>query len=118
MRAVAYVYLCVLLRKYFLTDSVFLAPPLTAPILTLLGTQSPELTYSILHHVLLMISRAPAVFEPDFKTFFCRSNDPTYVKCLKIQILRDIVGEKNKYDIIAELRYVHLCYLRVHLLHK
>jgi AP-4 complex subunit beta-1 len=73
------------------------------PVLTLLGSQSPELTYSVLHHGLLLISRAPQLFENEYKSFFIKTNDPTYVKTLKIQTLRDITGDKNKYDILAEL---------------
>ena len=38
-----------------------------------------------------------------YSTFFCRMNDPSYIKDLKLQILSAVADESNAYDIVTEL---------------
>jgi hypothetical protein len=42
------------------------------PLLLLLSTSAPELSYAILHHVKLMASRCPEVFTPHYRDFFIK----------------------------------------------
>ena len=45
---------------------------LLAPLLTFLGSSSPELVYTCLQHVQLLLARQPDMFSSDYQTFFCR----------------------------------------------
>ena len=43
-----------------------------------------------------------------YTTFYCRTNEPSYIKHLKLEILSVIADENNSYDIATELtEYVH-----------
>eukprot|EP00271_Cylindrocystis_brebissonii_P008450 TRINITY_DN22760_c0_g1_i1.p1 TRINITY_DN22760_c0_g1~~TRINITY_DN22760_c0_g1_i1.p1 ORF type:complete len:662 (-),score=187.19 TRINITY_DN22760_c0_g1_i1:319-2133(-) len=74
-----------------------------APLLTLMSASSPEQAYAILSHLALLVQRAPVLFAPDYKHFYCRFSDPTYVKKLKVEILTAIANENNTYEIVTEL---------------
>lgn len=38
-----------------------------------------------------------------YTTFFCRQNEPSYIKSLKLEILTAIADETNAYEIATEL---------------
>jgi len=90
---------------------------LKGPLLTLIASPTPELAYTVLVHVHALIGRGPmhvGVFGADFKQFYCRYNDPSYIKAVKIDILtllgdyhsaESIVGELSEYvtDVDAEI---------------
>lgn len=38
-----------------------------------------------------------------YTTFFCRQNEPSYIKALKLEILAAIADETNAFDIATEL---------------
>ena len=44
------------------------------------------------------------MFENHVKVFFCKFNDPLYVKLEKIEILIKVVDEKNAESILGELQ--------------
>ena len=75
------------------------------PLLLLFSTSSPELSYAILQHLKFMISRSPAVFQPFFKDFYIKHNDPFYLKELKLEVLTLLANEKNVQEIMDELSY-------------
>jgi len=60
-------------------------------------------TFAVLSHVLLLAQRAPVMFAQEYSTFFCRIDDPVYVKQVKLEILSAIVDNANAYDIASEL---------------
>lgn len=65
---------------------------------------SQELCYCVLCHILCIIKcGASSVFEADYKNFFCKYDDPTYVEFTKIDILTLISSESNYNDILNEL---------------
>jgi vesicle coat complex subunit len=75
---------------------------LKAPLMTLMSTSS-ELSYSVLAHVALLVSRSPGTFNDEFKTFFCRFTDPSCVKSLKVDVLILLANESNQAAIVNEL---------------
>jgi AP-4 complex subunit beta-1 len=79
------------------------------PMLTMMaGSAGHELGFAILHHINLLVQRAPEVFEHEFKQFFCKHNDPGYVKVLKLDIITAIASESNALAIVEELvQYVN-----------
>ena len=38
-----------------------------------------------------------------YTTFFCRQNEPSYIKTLKLEILTALADETNAYEIATEL---------------
>lgn len=70
-----------------------------APLLTLVNSGSAEQTYAVLSHLHLLVLRAPVLFSNDYKHFYCRYSDPTYVKKLKLEMLTAVANETNTYEI-------------------
>jgi AP-4 complex subunit beta-1 len=63
-----------------------------------------EISYCVLSHIHLLVSRgATSEFENDFKTFFCKDDEPVYIRVLKIEVLCMIACENNMLEIISEL---------------
>ncbi|MDP2061008.1 MAG: hypothetical protein Q8J97_14795, partial [Flavobacteriaceae bacterium] len=77
---------------------------LREPLLTLMATsQSVEASYAILCHIKLLVQRDARAFVGAYKDFYCRHTDPTYIKCVKMDILTSIATETNSTDIVNEL---------------
>ncbi|XP_074276520.1 beta-adaptin-like protein A [Silene latifolia] len=74
-----------------------------APLITLMSTGSPELSYAVLSHLHLLVMRAPMLFASDYKHFYCHYNEPPYVKKLKLDMLTAVANEDNTFEIVTEL---------------
>ncbi|GBG88693.1 hypothetical protein CBR_g48222 [Chara braunii] len=74
-----------------------------SPLVTLITTGTSELAYAVLSHLHMLILRSPTLFVSDYKFFYCRYSDPSYVKKLKLEILTAIANESNTYEIVTEL---------------
>lgn len=72
------------------------------PIVTLLSS-GPEVQYVALRNILLIIQRRPTVLKNDVKVFFCKYNDPIYVKLAKLEIMYRLAREENAGEVLAEL---------------
>lgn len=52
----------------------------------------------------LLISRGGAAnFEKEYKHFYCKADEPTYIKFCKLNILAYIVNDMNIGDLINEI---------------
>lgn len=71
-------------------------------VVTLLSS-GPEVQYVALRNILLIIQRRPAVLKNDVKVFFCKYNDPIYVKLAKLEIMYRLAREENAREVLAEL---------------
>ena len=76
---------------------------LKSPLLTLMGAASHELAYGVLGQMSILVTRVPHVFADSYKEFFCRYNDPSPVKRLKLQIVCDLTNGDNYTDVLGEL---------------
>ncbi|OBZ75702.1 Beta-adaptin-like protein C [Grifola frondosa] len=47
---------------------------------------------------------APSVLKNDVKVFFCKYNDPIYVKLAKLEIMYRLAREENAREVLAELQ--------------
>ncbi len=56
-----------------------------------------------MRNILLIIQRRPAVLKNDVKVFFCKYNDPIYVKLAKLEIMYRLASEENVKEVLAEL---------------
>ncbi|KAG8217482.1 Adaptor protein complex beta subunit [Butyriboletus roseoflavus] len=72
------------------------------PLVTLLSS-GPEVQYVALRNILLIIQRRPTVLKNDVKVFFCKYNDPIYVKLAKLEIMYRLGREENAREVLAEL---------------
>ncbi|SNX86199.1 probable beta-adaptin [Melanopsichium pennsylvanicum] len=76
---------------------------LSPPLVTLLSS-GPEVQYVALRNILLVIQRRPLVLQNEVKVFFCKYNDPIYVKMAKLEIIYRLCNERNVEQVLAELR--------------
>jgi len=86
---------------------------LQAPLITLMTsggtTGNYEITYVILQHIYLIVVRYSLsnpdynLFQEDYKHFFCKIEEPSYIKDTKIDILAYIANETNTKEILNEL---------------
>ncbi|KYO01435.1 putative AP-4 complex subunit beta [Plasmodium gaboni] len=77
------------------------------PLLTLITTSSNEIAYIVLLHTNLLLHEANKlnykIFDYDYKHFFFRYNDLTYIKDIKLDILVSVASKNNVVLIINEL---------------
>ncbi|KAH8833792.1 adaptin N terminal region-domain-containing protein [Flagelloscypha sp. PMI_526] len=76
-----------------------MGPPLVA-----LLSSGPEVQYVALRNILLIIQRRPTVLKNDVKVFFCKYNDPIYVKLAKLEIMYRLARSENANEVLAELQ--------------
>ncbi|TID23355.1 putative ap-2 complex subunit beta protein [Venturia nashicola] len=76
---------------------------LSPPLVTLLS-KGPEIQYLALRNALLILQRRPEILRNDIRVFFCKYNDPIYVKVTKLELLFMLATEKNIKEVLTELR--------------
>jgi AP-2 complex subunit beta-1 len=80
-----------------------LCAKLSPPLVTLLS-KGPEIQYLALRNALLILQRRPEVLRNDIRVFFCKYNDPIYVKVTKLELIFMLATEKNIHEVLTELR--------------
>ncbi|KAK3614377.1 hypothetical protein LTR56_027291 [Elasticomyces elasticus] len=80
-----------------------LCTKLSPPLVTLLS-KGPEIQYLALRNALLILQRRPEVLRNDIRVFFCKYNDPIYVKATKLELIFMLASEKNIKEVLTELR--------------
>jgi len=76
---------------------------LAPPLVTLLSGE-PELQYVALRNINLIVQRAPKILANDVRVFFCKYDDPVYVKIEKLTVLIKLATERNLDQVIQELK--------------
>ena len=76
---------------------------LKVPLISKMSAGSAELSFAVLNHLEVLLCRAPALLEDDFASFFCRYNDPGFVKYKKLDLLTTITTAKNITAVVEEL---------------
>lgn len=76
---------------------------LSPPLVTLLA-KGPEIQYLALRNALLILQRRPEVLRNDIRVFFCKYNDPIYVKVTKLELIFMLATERNIREVLTELR--------------
>ena len=75
---------------------------------TLLSS-GPEVQYVALRNILLVIQRRPIVLQSEVKVFFCKYNDPLYVKVEKLDIMVRLASDNNVDPLLSELKEYAVC---------
>ena len=77
---------------------------LAPPLVTLLNSDLEEITYVALRNINLIVQSEPRILEGDVKVFFCKYNDPIYVKLEKLEIMIRLVNERNVDQVLLEFK--------------
>ncbi|KAK9451301.1 adaptin N terminal region-domain-containing protein [Limtongia smithiae] len=72
------------------------------PLVTLLSKPA-EIQYVALRNCFLILQRFPFILQRDIKVFFCKYNDPIYIKVAKLEIIFLLATEDNMKMILREL---------------
>lgn len=83
---------------------VQLFPAVSFSLTVTILSSGPEVQYVALRNILLIIQRRPSVLKNDVKVFFCKYNDPIYVKLAKLEIMYRLAREENAREVLAELQ--------------
>ena len=76
---------------------------LSPPLVTLLAKGS-EVQYLTLRNAILILQRRPDVLRNDVRVFFCKYNDPIYVKVTKLELIFMLASENNIREVLQELK--------------
>ncbi|CAD0083293.1 unnamed protein product [Aureobasidium vineae] len=70
---------------------------------TLVSSQ-PEVQYVALRNIDLLLQKQPSLLSKEMRVFFCKYNDPPYLKFQKLQIMVRIANDSNVEQLLAELK--------------
>ncbi|CAE6533864.1 unnamed protein product [Rhizoctonia solani] len=76
-----------------------MAPPLVSLI-----SAEPELQWVALRNINLLLQVEPNLLQNEMRVFFCKYNDPPYVKVEKLDIMVRLAAEKNVDTLLSELK--------------
>ena len=71
--------------------------------LVTLVASAPEVQYVALRNIDLLLQAKPDILSKEMRVFFCKYNDPPYLKLQKLEIMVRIANEKNYEQLLAEL---------------
>lgn len=73
------------------------------PLVTLLSSP-PEVQWVALRNINLLLQKQPEVLQNEMRVFFCKYNDPLYVKIEKLDIMVRLANDNNVDALLSELR--------------
>ncbi|EMC95935.1 hypothetical protein BAUCODRAFT_70805 [Baudoinia panamericana UAMH 10762] len=76
---------------------------MSPPLVTLVSSQ-PEVQYVALRNIDLLLQKQPNILEKEMRVFFCKYNDPPYLKLTKLEIMVRIASPSNADQLLAELK--------------
>ncbi|OQR98441.1 AP-2 complex subunit beta [Achlya hypogyna] len=80
-----------------------LSRKMAPPLVTLLSTE-PEIQYVALRNINLIVQKRPTILANEIKVFFCKYNDPIYVKMEKLEIIIRLVSDRNIEQVLLEFK--------------
>ncbi|KAK5105002.1 hypothetical protein LTS08_001275 [Lithohypha guttulata] len=80
-----------------------LCKKLSPPLITLLSKPS-EIQYLTLRNCILILQQRPEVLQNDIRVFFCKYNDPIYVKVTKLELIFMLATKDNISVVLNELQ--------------
>lgn len=73
------------------------------PLVTLVSSQ-PEVQYVALKNIDLLLQKQPGILDKEIRVFFCKYNDPPYLKLTKLEIMVRIASQQNSDQLLNELK--------------
>jgi vesicle coat complex subunit len=89
--------------SWYLMSCLNILLPLIQYLVTLVSSQ-PEVQYVALRNINLLLQKQPDILTKEMRVFFCKYNDPPYVKLEKLEIMIRIANEKNVDQLLSELK--------------
>jgi len=80
-----------------------LCKKMAPPLVTLLSKE-PEIQYVALRNINLVVQKRPEILQYEMKVFFCKYNDPIYVKMEKLEIMIMLAAERNIEQVLMEFK--------------
>jgi len=80
-----------------------LVKKMAPPLVTLLSGP-PEVQYVALRNINLILQKRSDVLSNEMRVFFCKYNDPPYVKLEKLEIMIRLCNERNVDQLLSELK--------------
>ena len=74
------------------------------PLVTLLSSEHPEIQFVSLRNINLVVQKRPDVLQTEIRVFFCKYNDPIYVKKEKMDIMVKLATERNIEQVLTEFK--------------
>lgn len=75
-----------------------------APPLVTLLSKEPEIQYVALRNINLIVQKRPQILQDNIGVFFCKYNDPIYVKMEKLELIIMLAAENNIDQVLLELK--------------
>src|SRR5690606_25273906 len=72
--------------------------------LVTLVSSAPEVQYVALRNINLLLQKQPDILNKELRVFFCKYDDPPYVKIEKLDIMIRIGNERNIDQLLMELK--------------
>src|SRR5277367_192298 len=88
--------------RHLLVSNTSLSSLLT--VLVTLLSKPPELQFVALRIAQLILEKRPEILRNDIKVFFCKYNDPIYVKLAKLEVIVKLASEENIDKVLEELK--------------
>lgn len=83
-----------------------LCKKMAPPLVTLLSAE-PEIQFVALRNINLIVQRRPTILAHEIKVFFCKYNDPVYVKMEKLEIMIKLASDRNMDQVLLEFKEMH-----------
>ncbi|RZC66784.1 hypothetical protein C5167_010467 [Papaver somniferum] len=80
-----------------------LCKKMAPPLVTLLSAE-PEIQFVALRNINLIVQRRPTILAHEIKVFFCKYNDPIYVKMEKLEIMIKLASDRNIDQVLLEFK--------------
>ena len=75
-----------------------------APPLVTLLSNPPEVQWVALRDINLLLQKRPDILSNEMRVFFCKYNDPIYMKLAKLEIMYRLARQENFREVLAELQ--------------
>ncbi|KAI8978920.1 adaptin N terminal region-domain-containing protein [Pilobolus umbonatus] len=95
-----------MINMKYVKDEAFiksLCRKMAPPLVTLLSSP-PEVQYIALRNISLILQKRPEVLSNEIRVFFCKYNDPPYVKLEKLEIMIKLCNDRNVDQLLSELK--------------
>lgn len=80
-----------------------LFPQIIPPFITLVSNSETEVQYVVLRTLSLFVQKYPKAISREIRVFFCKYNEPSYVKMQKLDIIVIITTAQNVQFVLNEL---------------
>lgn len=67
-------------------------------------SSAPEVQWVALRNINLLLQKRPELLQNEMRVFFCKYNDPPYVKVEKLEIMVRLATERNVDILLSELK--------------